>query len=44
MLLVRLHAYRSINPLPDLPILDSSNSGANKDIMSKMWTNGDTVI
>ena len=27
-----------------MPILDSSNSAANKDMMSKIWTNGDTVI
>ena len=29
---------------PDVPILDSSNSMANKDMMSKVWTNRDTVI
>ena len=33
-----------INPLPDMPILASSNSAANKDIMAKIWTNGDTII
>ena len=36
-----------INPLPDMPILGSSNSAVNyfyKDIMSKIWTNGDTII
>ena len=32
-----------------MPILGSSNSAANnsaanKDIMSKIWTNGDTII
>ena len=31
------------NPLPHLPILGSSNSAANKDMMSKTWTNGDTM-
>ena len=31
------------NPLPDMPILGSSNSAANKD-MSKIRTNGDTII
>ena len=31
-------------PLPDMPILGSSNSAANKDMMSKIWTNGDTII
>ena len=29
-------------PLPDMPILGSSNSAANKDMMSNVWTNGDT--
>ena len=33
-----------INPLPDMPILSSSNSAANEDMMSKLWTNVDTVI
>ena len=32
------------NPLPDMPILGSSNSTANKDMMSNVWTNGDTII
>ena len=31
------------NPLPHVPISDSSNSAANKDMMSKIWTNGDTI-
>ena len=26
------------NRLPDMPILGSSNSAANKDMMSKLWT------
>ena len=30
--------------LPDMPILGSSNSAANKDKMSKLWTNGDTIF
>ena len=30
--------------LPDMPILGSFNSAANKDVVSKEWTNGDTVI
>ena len=34
----------SLNPLPDMPILDSSKSAANKDMISKIWTNGDTII
>ena len=29
-------------PFPDMPILGSSNSAANKDMRSKIWTNGDT--
>ena len=29
---------------PDMPILGFSNSAANKDMMSKIWANGDTVI
>ena len=33
-----------VNPLPDMPILGSTNSTANKDMMSKIWKNGDTVI
>ena len=26
-----------------MPILGSSNSAANKGMMAKIWTNGDTV-
>ena len=32
------------NPVPYMPILGFSNSAANKDMMSKIWTNGDTII
>ena len=32
------------NPLSDMPLVDSSKSTANKDMTSKTWTNGDTVI
>ena len=32
--------YQVFNPLPDMPILGSSNSAANKNMMSKIWTNG----
>ena len=32
------------NPLPHMQILGSSNSAANEDMMSKIWTNGDTII
>ena len=31
-------------PLLDMPILGSSNSAANQDMMSKIWTNGDTIF
>ena len=34
----------SVNLLPHMPILGSFNSAANKDIMSKICTNGDTFI
>ena len=33
-----------INPLPDMPKLGSSNSAANKDMMSKILINGDTIF
>ena len=32
------------NSLPYMTILDSSNSVANKDMMLKIWTNGDTIF
>ena len=32
------------NPLLDMPILGSSNSAANKDMMSKILTNGDAIF
>ena len=32
------------NPLPDMPISGSSNLAANKDIMSKILTNGDAIF
>ena len=31
-------------PLPDMSILGFSNSTANKDMMSKILTNGETII
>ena len=34
----------TFNPLPDMPILGFSNLAANKDMTSKIWTNGDTII
>ena len=33
-----------LNPLPHMPILGSSNSAANKDVMSQKMTNGDTIF
>ena len=33
-----------VNPLPHMPILGSSNSVANTDMMSKILTNWDTII
>ena len=40
-----IHAFLEFfNPLPDMPILGSSSSTANKDMMSKIWTNGETSI
>ena len=35
---------KAVNPSPDLPNLSTSNSAANKHMMSKIWTNGDTII
>ena len=29
-----------LNPLPNMPILGSSNLAANKDMMAKIWTKG----
>ena len=34
----------TLNPLPDMQISGFSNSAANKDMMSKIWTNGDTIL
>ena len=31
------------NPLPYMSILGSSNTATNKDKMSKIWTDGDTL-
>ena len=33
-----------LNSLPHIPTLGSSISAANKDMMSKIWTSGDTII
>ena len=34
----------ALNTVPDMPILGFSSSAVNKDMMSKMWTNGDTIV
>ena len=39
-----LHFLQCFNPLPDMPILGSSNSPANKDMMSKILKNGDIIF
>ena len=36
--------FYSVNPLPHMSNSGSSNSAANKDIMAKIWTKGDTII
>ena len=33
-----------LNSLPDMPILGSSKSAVNRNMMSQIWTNGDTII
>ena len=39
-----LHMTIAVNPLPHMPILGSSNSAANKDMMSRILTIGDTIF
>ena len=34
----------SMNPLPHMAIMGSSNLVPSTDMMSKIWTNGDTII
>ena len=34
----------NLNSSPNKPILGFSDSAANKDMMSKMGTNGETII
>ena len=41
---VSLFLVSQINPLPHMPILGLSNSAGNKDMMSKLLTNGDTIF
>ena len=40
----KIFGLDKINSLPDMAILGSPNSTAKKGMMSKVWTNGDTVI
>ena len=40
----KLSSLGLFNPLPDMPIMGSSNEAVNKDMTSKIWTNRDTVI
>ena len=41
---VYLFVCKNFNPVPHMAILGSSNSVANTDMMSKIWTKGDTII
>ena len=43
MILVR-ETVENLNPLPNMPILGSSNLAAKKDMMAKIWMDGDTII
>ena len=42
--LVKSYHVSNFNLSPDMPILSSFNSMANKDMMSKRLTNGDTNV
>ena len=39
-----LNLIINFNPLPDMPVLGSSNSAAIIVWMQKVWTNGDKII
>ena len=41
---LKKHTFSTFNPLPDIPIIDSSKSTANKDIMPNILTNWDTIF
>ena len=41
LILMKLGQNVWFNLLPDVPISGFSNSAANKDMMLKIWTNGD---
>ena len=34
---------KCVNPLPHMSILGFSTTAANRDMMSKVWTNGNTT-
>ena len=42
--IILLFGKEFFNPLPHMPILASSNSATNKDMMSETWTNENTII
>ena len=44
VMLLTHYYFHSFNPLPHMPIFGSSNSAANKDMMLKILTNGDTIF
>ena len=41
---IHIASYSLINPLPHIPIFGYSTSAANKDMMSKILTNWDTIF
>ena len=41
---MRAFADDKFNHLPDMPILGFSNSATNKDMMTNLLTNGDTIF
>ena len=43
-MLTKVFFVKYNNPLPHMPIFWSSNSAANKNMMSKIWTNQVTII
>ena len=41
---IKIKEHAQLKPLPHMPILGSSNSAANKDMISLILKNGDTII
>ena len=39
-----MHLGDTFKPIPNMPVLGSSNSSANKYMVAKIWTNADTII